>query len=554
MLSNFFINGHIIICIGLLFCGVLIAAFVAISISIKKNKKSNTQLESLKAHLETMVDERTCELTASNIKLQEEIVKREHAQEALRQAKDAAEAANQAKSEYLANLSHELRTPLNAILGFSQLLERNPEATHQQREYLWIINRSGEHLLALINDVLELSKIEAGQIHLNMTQFNLHLSIKGIEEMIRGRAEEKRLKFNVNYDHSPVYIEADESKFRQILINLLNNAIKFTDKGSINVKVYCDPSHDTPQSKSKRLNIKIEDTGIGVPETEMHAIFSAFSRGSHDKYGKEGVGLGLAICKKLIHLLGGDIQVEASEKGGSVFHFFIQYNEVSTVSANVRDRHMIQSVDKNWQHVRILVAEDKWENRQLLKNLLIVVGFQVDAVKNGQEAIQLFQEKQPALIFMDIRMPLLSGTEATQKIRSMPGGNKVKIIAITAHAFEEFREDIIAVGCDDLIRKPYRESDIFNSISKHVGVTFVKTKYDHPTVSNDAVELSQKELSMLSEADRNQLKKAAIDLDVSCFERIVARIQMSYPELGNQLLELSKQFRYDQVLKFIDGK
>ncbi|ETR73347.1 MAG: multi-sensor hybrid histidine kinase [Candidatus Magnetoglobus multicellularis str. Araruama] len=528
---------------------ILLFAFVSIIWAMKKRQRVNTELEALKAHLENMVDERTQELTLSNKQLQEEIVKRERAQEALRQAKDAAESANRAKSDYLANLTHELRTPLNAILGFSQLLERSPDANEQQREYLSIINRSGEHLLTLINDVLEMSKIEAGQIHMNMTAFNLHASIKGIEEMIHRRAEEKGLIFQVDFKGTPQHIKTDEGKFRQILINLLNNAIKFTHSGTIQLRVFIDDTYTSSSIKSRRLDIEIEDTGIGIPRQEKDSIFDPFSRISHDKYGMEGAGLGLAISKKLIELLGGNISIESKDHSGSLVRFYISYHEPDpNLPTRVNKKNMIRSVDKNWQHIQILVVEDKWENRLLLKNLLLQVGFKVLSAQNGQKAIEQFRRYHPALIFMDIRMPLMSGIEATKKIRKMPDGNTVKIIAITAHAFEEFREDILAVGCDDLIRKPYRDSDIFDSIKKHLGVTFVTERQFQIDEVKTGFTLSQKDLLVLPDNIRHTLRQATIDLDVSHFEAIVDEIRLEYPALANRLLELSSQFRYDYIL------
>jgi len=542
LLTYIFENYFYCLCIII---SIVMFAFITIIWALSKHKRINKELETLKEHLEKMVEYRTKELTQSNKQLQEEIEKRECAQEALRRAKDAAESANRAKSEYLANLSHELRTPLNVILGFSQLLERGSDTTVQQREHIGIINRSGEHLLALINDVLEMSKIEAGQIRLNITSFNLHESIKGIEEMIRRRAEEKGLIFQVDLQNVPKYIKTDESKLRQILINILHNAIKFTNSGSIQLRIFVN------KSVSTQLDIEIEDTGIGIPQEDMQSIFDSFSRLSHDRYGIEGSGLGLAISKKLISILGGNISIDSKDQFGTLFRFSISYEEENQ-SLPTFDSHgsRILSVDKNWQHIQILVVEDKWENRLLLKSLLLQVGFKVLEASNGQKAIEQFLRYRPALIFMDIRMPLMSGIEATQKIRKLPQGKQVRIIAITAHAFVEFREDILAVGCDDLIRKPYRKSEIYESIKKHVGVTFVTNRklYVEDSDSDTDTILKPDDLAVLPENITHRLKKAAIDLDVSEFESIVEEVRSAYPKIADVLHSLSLQFRYDQVL------
>jgi len=544
-----------IISINILIISFLLCTLLAIISNMKKRKKANTELEIMKERLEKMVAERTRELTVSNQQLQEEIVERERAQEALRRAKEKAESANRAKSDFLTNMSHELRTPLNAILGFSKLMEHTPDITEYQREHLEIINKSGEHLLELINDVLEMSKIEAGQIKINLTSVDLHNTVKGIENMIRGRAEEKGLNFSVDCFHIPRFIKTDISKFRQVLINLLNNAIKFTDAGDIHLRIYGLNDHEGLPLFPQTLEIEIEDTGIGIPEKEMHAIFDSFSRISHDKYGTEGTGLGLAISKKLIELMGGGISIESKKNLGSIFRFTIQYKKATRVDPNVSCNEMLYiSVNKNWNHIKIMVAEDKWENRLLLKRILNRVGLNVIEAINGLEAFELFQKHQPHLIFMDIRMQMMSGIEATAKIRDHHQGKKTKIVAITAHAFEEFREDILTIGFDDFIRKPYREYEIFESIQKLLGTTFVTQKNmctDKSTKFNASltdITLTKDMLSALPKTFLEEIKKSAIDLDVSRFEKHVERIQSEFPTIASKLFELSKQFRYDQIL------
>jgi len=526
-----------------LMVSIVILSFLVIIWGLKKLKQIKKELEILKNHLESLVENRTKELKQSNEQLQEEILKREHAQETLRRAKEAAESANRAKSDYLANLSHELRTPLNVILGFSQLLERKSDATIQQREHLNIIHSSSEHLLSLINDVLEVSKIEAGQIRLHSKIFNLHDSVKGIAEMIGRRAEEKGLSFQVNIENTPKYIQTDESKLRQILINLLNNSIKFTNSGAIQLRVFVS------KSVSRQLEIEIEDTGIGIPQDDMLSIFDSFSRISHDRYGIEGSGLGLAISKKLIDLLGGNISIHSKDGKGSLFRFSFKYKEVSQNRPAVfTQSKKVISVDKNWQHIQILVVEDKWENRLLLKSLLLQVGLKVIEATNGQKAIEQYLRYRPALIFMDIRMPVMSGIEATQKIRKLPQGKHVKIIAITAHAFEEFRENILAVGCDDLIRKPYRKTEIFDSISKHVGVTFFTDSQQQHDDTETIFLPQSEEIAELPADLRHKLRNAAMDLDVKEFESLIKEFQPEHSHIATTLLKLSKQFRYDQIL------
>ena len=363
----------------------------------------------------------------------------------LLQAKETAETANQAKSIFLANISHELRTPLHVILGFSQLMERDPTITSEHREPVKIINRSGEHLLALINDVLEMSKIEAGRITLNEESIDLYQLLQNVAQMMQIRAESKNLQFILEYEpHLPRFIIIDAGKLRQILINLIGNAIKFTEEGGVSLRIQAHEQQATTTSQIKYdLVVEVEDSGIGIATSYQETIFKAFVQVGHYQLSSQGTGLGLPITRHYIRLMGGDIHVISQINEGSVFKFHLPIT--------LADKSQIKT-PINYQRVmklapgqmipRILVVEDNQESRLLLKKFLLEAGFKVQEAINGEEAIQVFQQWHPDLIWMDMRMPVMDGYTATQRIKALPSGKKTIIIALTASAFETQRQEI----------------------------------------------------------------------------------------------------------------
>lgn len=408
-----------------------------------------------------------------------DITERKENDAALRHARDAAETANRAKSAFLANMSHELRTPLNAILGFSQLMMRDTALTAEQVENLEVIGRSGEHLLSLINDVLEMSKIEAGQSNLNVVTFDVHRMIRTMEEMFDLRAGDKGLQLLFEFTSDvPQYIESDEGKLRQILINLISNAVKFTDEGGVSLRVATAPYFGEEDKENIEqffwLKFEIDDTGAGISDAEIDTLFDAFVQTESGTKSQEGTGLGLPISRQFVQMMSGDIEVSSQEGKGSIFKFQVKAKMPSEELASVETKkRRVIGVVEGRSDLRILIVEDKTENSKLLSKLLNQVGFETRIAVNGKEGVEAWEEWEPHLVWMDVRMPVMDGYEATKRIKSTTKGQATVVVALTASAFEEQQSFILSAGCDDFVRKPFREAEIFDTMHKHLGVEFV---------------------------------------------------------------------------------
>ena len=405
-----------------------------------------------------------------------DITERKQIEMALQCAKEAADTANRAKSTFLANMSHELRTPLHAILGFAELLAIEETLTASQRESVEIINTSGEHLLALINDVLEVSKIEAGKAIVTLTPVDLRSLLANLEGLLQLRAEAKGLQLSFDLPPNlPPQIQTDEPKLRQILLNLLSNAIKFTDRGSISLRVAIDretPSPDSPTTAAT-LRFEVEDTGIGIAPEEVEHLFTAFSQTEVGRRVSKGSGLGLFISRQLLQLLGGEIQVSSTIDCGACFQVQIPVQipalrEAANLPA-IANRRVIGL--ETSQPPRILVVEDVPQNRRLLVRSLLSVGFEVQEAEDGQSAIGLWQSWKPHLILMDMRMSVLDGYAATRQIKAAEGGETI-VIAVTANALDEEQTAIFAAGCDDLLRKPFKEKALLSKLAEHLEIQY----------------------------------------------------------------------------------
>jgi CheY-like chemotaxis protein len=372
-------------------------------------------------------------------------------------------------------MSHELRTPLNAILGFSQLLSTDPDIPAVQRGDLNIINHSGEHLLKLINDVLEMSKIEAGRIQLTDKVFDLATMVRNITDMMIVKADEKGLELLLDQSSCfPRYIVGDEPRMRQVLLNLIGNAIKFTYKGSVTVRL------GTIGNKTSHLLIQVEDTGVGISVEDQQRIFEPFEQSTgHEN--NQGTGLGLSITRQFVQLMGGTVTLVSKPGEGSLFQINLPLSaEVSeTGVANINKTRYEGTVCLEQGHpdYRILIVEDQLENQLLLSRLMQVLGLEIKIAENGKQAIEMFASWQPHLIWMDRKMPIMDGLEALKQIRKLPNGQGVKIIAVTASAFKEQQLELLGAGMDDFVSKPYRPDEIYDCLKKHLDLRFVSDGY-----------------------------------------------------------------------------
>ena len=428
--------------------------------------------------------------------------------------------ANRAKSVFLANMSHEIRTPMNAILGFSQLMLRDQDLTPRQFQYLGTINRSGEHLLALINDVLEMSKIEAGRTTLNMSTFDLPVLLNDLEMMFRVRTNEKKLSFSVEtIGDVPQYIVSDINKLRQVFINVLGNAVKFTEQGGIGMRVRAEREG----ASGPFLRIEIEDTGPGISPDDQDKLFRHFEQTKSGQQAGTGTGLGLAISREFVCLMGGEITVTSQVGKGSVFviHLPLTDGEAEAVQAKDNSLHVLK-LQPDQPTCRVLIADDIEDNRQLLAQLLTPVGFETRLANNGADAVHEFEQWRPHLILMDFRMPVMDGHEAIRRIRAMPGGREPKIIAVTASAMDENRQELMEIGADDFISKPFREAELFQKVHAHLGVEYVYAEHANPACPKEAAELTAESLAGCPQDLIDRMREAVITADL---DQLLARIQ-----------------------------
>ena len=572
-----------------------IAYAIAAFQDISDRKQAEKILADYQRTLEAQIDERT---------------------EQLQQAKQAAEAANKAKSTFLANMSHELRTPLNSILGFAQIMEPSPNLTVENQENMRIIRRSGEHLLTLINEVLDLSKIEAGRMTIDPKNFDLYRLLDDLQDMFQLRALSQQLQLLFQReDGVPQYVRTDDIKLRQVLINLLSNAIKFTQTGEIILRVrkletsgFCDlldrPTacfdtttsirdfalHSTDFAMVKLmeepegltvpgfwLQFEIEDTGVGMAPEELGNIFKAFVQTASGQKSQKGTGLGLNISSQFVRLMGGEIVVESQLEVGTTFKFEIPVGAVypADIPREQINREVI-GLEPNQPCYRILIVDDREDNRQLLVKMLSPLGFELQEASNGREAIEIWENWHPHLILMDVRMPVMDGYEATKEIKASiqqrvqeqqenaemnmnaPESPIPKIIALTASTIEGRRSFALLVGCDDFISKPFRKTEIFDTLSKHLGVKYVysnSTEFISTGARNNlSASPSNAALACLPKLPAewiNNIKQVIRSADFDLISRTIEEIRDAHPEFAAILQGHLDNFDYQKIFNLI---
>ncbi|MBE7379794.1 MAG: PAS domain S-box protein [Leptolyngbya sp. SIO1E4] len=506
-------------------------------------------------------------------------MERKRTAEELYRAKEAAEMANRAKSQFLANMSHELRTPMNAILGFAQLMARDTSLSPQQQGALNVINTSGEHLLDLINDVLEMSKIEAGTITLSPHPFDLRHLLRTLQDMFQIQAEAKQLTLRFTLDDAvPRYIVGDEGKLRQVLINLLGNALKFTQVGHVALTVQAEAP---TAAANGTLTFAIEDTGPGIPDEVLPLLFKPFVQAIHHVPGEGGSGLGLAITQQFVQLMGGAIAIATEVGQGSTFTFSIALEPVEpTALATLEDLSLqvatasdktVQCLAPDQPVYRILVVDDRPENLDPLVQLLQSVGFDTRAAINGQDALNQWSTWHPHLIWMDMRMPIMDGYEATRQIRKREQGRgasenpaasapssispalPTKIIALTASAFEDQREEMLAAGCDDFMHKPFHGEEIFRKMADHLGVAYVLSSPREralPAARLGALSLETRE--GMPRSWLQDLSQAAIQADADWLKHLVDQMRPEQAELAKRLRDLVSRFEFEAIVEWVE--
>ncbi|MBL1173554.1 ATP-binding protein [Pantanalinema sp. GBBB05] len=506
----------------------------------------------------------------------------EFSQTALEQTAERAAIANRAKSQFLAKMSHELRTPLNAILGFTQLMHRDRSLSDEFRNHLDVVSRSSEHLLTLINDVLEMSKIEAGQMVLTPSCFDLHRLIYSIKNLFALKASSKCLHLIIDvHPHVPGYVCGDEGKLRQILINLLGNAIKFTSIGQVVLRVRvagsptadCHPSPAQVCDSTLTVLFQVEDTGPGIPHHEFGTIFEAFMQTERGRQA-QGTGLGLSISRQFARLMGGDITVQSRLGQGSTFTCQVQLSSIDKIDVLPASatRYVVE-LEPGQPTYRILIAEDNLENRQLMVKLLETTGFEVRTAENGAEAIGIWQDWHPDLIWMDIQMPVMNGYEATRQIRQLEGAladreevitslpslpnYRTKIIAITAKAFKDDQAASLEAGCDDYIAKPFSETVLFDKMAHYLGVRYRYAEEIHSPLATGSVPTKLPTTQDLQEMPAQwiiQVHEAALDLDDARLYELIKSIPADQQELALTLKTLVDNFRFEFLIDLTQSR
>jgi signal transduction histidine kinase/ActR/RegA family two-component response regulator len=471
----------------------------------------------------------------------------------LQQAKEAADRANQAKSDFLASMSHELRTPLNGLLGYAQILQRDRSLEFKQKVGVNIIHQCGIHLLALINDILDIAKIEARKLELYPKDFHLASFLHDLQAICRIKAEQKELLFDYEIQNTlPVAIQGDENRLRQVLLNLINNAIKFTDSGRVTfiIQALDEAKPDSQGVVRQTLRFEVVDTGIGIQPDQIDKIFLPFEQVSELARKAEGTGLGLAITQQLVEMMGGQIQVESQYGKGSKFWFDLSFEVIqdwSIPAASARQTVMGYEGDRR----KILIVDDRWENRSILVNFLEPLGFEIAEAIHGQQGLETAKSWQPDAIVTDLVMPVMDGFAMTAALRQIPAFETIPIIASSASVFNFSRQQSQDSGCTDFLPKPVQTDSLLALLKNHLSLAWIiEIEAAPPKPSSPATEIVLPPASVLPFLYK--AVKSGYIRDIQAEIERLKQLDSQYTAFANRVAELAEQYDNDGIMELIE--
>lgn len=511
---------------------------VGTALDITDRKVAELALQEINVQLEQIVSERTLEL---------------------RQAKEKAEAANKSKTTFLANMSHELRTPLNGIMGYAQILQASSQLLPEHKKHIQIIYQCGSHLLTLIEDILDISKIEIGKVELQPQEFLFAHLLKGVVEICQLKAQNKGLEFIYEPDQNlPIVINQDQKRLRQVLLNLLSNAVKFTQQGRVIFRVIFISSpipngQETNNDIEGFLSFEVEDTGVGIPEDKLEAIFLPFEQVGCVEQKSEGTGLGLSICQKILEQMGTQLRVESILGVGSVFSFTLPITVSSEQNIEFslplweQEESQCQNVKGySGERQKVLVIDDRWDNRSVLVSLLEPLGFIVAEASDGIQGLEQFSVFQPDLMIVDLIMPNLDGWEMVKQLRQLPRGKDVVVIASSANVSLSDRQKSQAVGCDNFLPKPINVEDLYLQLSQYLPIKWI---YEEPLADNPEEQIIPPPTDILLQF-QDLIQKGRITL----IGKEAEQLRQDYPEyelFANYLIQLADDFELEKIATFL---